>query len=97
MDSERDKWSINDVTFRMELTSLAANSFKEALTIAKHKKIFQLKNFNFTHREIAEAVGCGRNTLTSTLAKTNKKDLNWLAKCIVRVAARDFRNLASYI
>ena len=37
--------------------------------MVNHKEILRLKNLGLTHREIAEAAGCGRNTVTRILAR----------------------------
>ena len=35
--------------------------------MVNHKEILRLKSLGLTHREIADAAGCGRNTVTRTL------------------------------
>ena len=36
--------------------------------MVNHKEILRLKSLGLTHREIADAAGCGRNTVTRTLS-----------------------------
>lgn len=45
--------------------------------MVNHKKILPLKGLGVTHREMAEAVGCGRNTVTHTLARSREQLLGW--------------------
>lgn len=35
--------------------------------MVNHKEILRLKSLGLTHREIVDAAGCGRNTVTRTL------------------------------
>ena len=35
--------------------------------MVNHKEILRLKHLGLTNREIADAAGCGRNTVTRTL------------------------------
>ena len=37
--------------------------------MVNHKEILRLKSLGLTHREITDATGCGRNTVTRTLAR----------------------------
>ena len=45
--------------------------------MVNHKEILRLKSLGFTHREIADATGCGRNTVTRTLARAREQQLSW--------------------
>ena len=45
--------------------------------MVNHKEILRLKNLGLTHREIAEAAGCGRNTVTRILARAQEQKLHW--------------------
>ena len=36
--------------------------------MVNHKEILRLKSLGLTHREIVDAAGCGRNTVTRTLS-----------------------------
>ena len=40
-------------------------------------KILRLKSLGLTHREIADSAGCGRNTVTRTLARAREQQLSW--------------------
>ena len=42
-----------------------------------HKEILRLKSLGLTHREIADSAGCGRNTVTRTLARAWEQQLSW--------------------
>ena len=42
-----------------------------------HKEILQLKSLGRIHREIADVAGCGRNTVTCTLARAREQQLSW--------------------
>ena len=42
-----------------------------------HKEILRLKSLGLKHREIAEGAGCGRNTVTRTLARAREQGLSW--------------------
>ena len=44
--------------------------------MVNHKEILRLKNLGLTHREIAEASGCGRNTVTRILARAQAQKLH---------------------
>ena len=43
--------------------------------MVNHKEILRLKSLGLTHREITDATGCGRNTVTRTLARAREKQL----------------------
>ena len=45
--------------------------------MVNHKEILRLKSLGLTHREIADAAGCGRNTVTRTLARAREQHLSW--------------------
>ena len=45
--------------------------------MANHKEILRLKSLGLTHREIVDAAGCGRNTVTRTLARAREQKLDW--------------------
>ena len=45
--------------------------------MVNHKEILRLKSLGFTHREIADATSCGRNTVTRTLARAREQQLSW--------------------
>ena len=45
--------------------------------MVNHKEILRLKSLGLTHREIANATDCGRNTVTRTLARAREKQLSW--------------------
>ena len=45
--------------------------------MVNHKEILRLKSLGLTHREIAIAAGCGRNTVTRTLARAQEQKFNW--------------------
>ena len=45
--------------------------------MVNHKEILRLKNLGLTNREIADAAGCGRNTVTRTLARAREQQLGW--------------------
>ncbi len=45
--------------------------------MANHKEILWLKSLGLTHREIVDAAGCGRNTVTRTLARAREQKLDW--------------------
>ena len=45
--------------------------------MVNHKEILRLKRLGLTHQEIADAVGCGRNTVTRTLARAREQQLGW--------------------
>lgn len=45
--------------------------------MVNHKEILRLKSLGLTHCEIADAAGCGRNTVTRTLARAREQKLNW--------------------
>ena len=44
--------------------------------MVNHKEILRLKSLGLTHREIVDAAGCGRNTVTRTLTKCLPSPLN---------------------
>ena len=46
--------------------------------MVNHKEILRLKSLGLTHREIANATDCGRNTVTCTLARAREKLLFFL-------------------
>ena len=41
--------------------------------MVNHKEILRLKSLGLTHREIVDAAGCGRNTVTRTLARAREQ------------------------
>ena len=43
--------------------------------MVNHKEILRLKSLGLTHREIADAAGCGRNTVTRTLARAREQSI----------------------
>ena len=45
--------------------------------MVNHKEILRLKSLGLTHREIVDAAGCGRNTVTRTLARAREQKLDW--------------------
>ena len=45
--------------------------------MVNHKEILRLKHLGLTNREIADAAGCGRNTVTRTLARAREQQLGW--------------------
>lgn len=45
--------------------------------MVNHKEILRLKSLGLTHREITDATGCGRNTVTRTLARAREQELSW--------------------
>ena len=45
--------------------------------MVNHKEILRLKSLGPTHREITDATGCGRNTVTRTLARAREQKLSW--------------------
>ena len=45
--------------------------------MVNHKEILRLKSLGLTHCEIADAAGCGRNTVTRTLARAREQQLGW--------------------
>ena len=45
--------------------------------MVNHKEILRLKKLGLTNREIADAAGCGRNTVTRTLARAREQQLGW--------------------
>ena len=45
--------------------------------MVNHKEILRLKSLGLKHREIADAIGCGRNTVTRTLARAREQNLGW--------------------
>ena len=45
--------------------------------MVNHKEILRLKSLGLTHCEIADAAGCGRNTVTRTFARAREQKLNW--------------------
>ena len=45
--------------------------------MVNHKEILRLKSLGLNHREIAAATGCGRNTVTRTLARAQEQQLSW--------------------
>lgn len=45
--------------------------------MVNHKEILRLKSLGLTHREIVDAVGCGRNTVTRTLARAREQKFDW--------------------
>ena len=42
--------------------------------MVNHKEILRLKSLGLTHREITDATGCGRNTVTRTLARAREQN-----------------------
>ena len=45
--------------------------------MVNHKEILRLKHLGLTNREIADAAGCGRNTVTRTLVRAREQQLGW--------------------
>ena len=45
--------------------------------MVNHKEILRLKSLGLKHREIVDAAGCGRNTITRTLARAREQKLDW--------------------
>ena len=45
--------------------------------MVNHKEILRLKSLGLTHQEIIDAAGCGRNTVTRTLARAREQKLDW--------------------
>lgn len=45
--------------------------------MVNHKEILRLKSLGLAHQEIAASCGCGRNTVTRTLARARKQNLSW--------------------
>ena len=45
--------------------------------MVNHKEILRLKHLGLTNREIAHAAGCGRNTVTRTLARAREQQHGW--------------------
>ena len=45
--------------------------------MVNHKEILRLKSLGLTHREITDTTGCGRNTVTRTLARAREQQLGW--------------------
>ena len=45
--------------------------------MVNHKEILRLKGLGLTHREIVDVAGCGRNTITRTLARAREQKLDW--------------------
>ncbi len=45
--------------------------------MVNHKEILRPKSLGLTHREIVDAAGCGRNTVTRTLARAREQKLDW--------------------
>lgn len=45
--------------------------------MVNHKEILRLKSLELTNQEIAAASGCGRNTVTRTLARAREQRLSW--------------------
>ena len=45
--------------------------------MVNRKEILRLKSLGLTHREIVDAAGCGRNTVTRTLARAREQKLDW--------------------
>ena len=45
--------------------------------MVNHKEILRLKSLGLTHQEIAASCGCGRNTVTRTLARAREQSLSW--------------------
>ena len=41
--------------------------------MVNHKEILRLKSLGLTHQKIADAAGCGRNTVTRTLTRARKR------------------------
>lgn len=53
--------------------------------MVNRKEILRLKSLELTHQEIAAAAGCGRNTVTRTLALAGEQQLGWQqAPCLHR-------------
>lgn len=46
--------------------------------MVNHKEILRLKSLGLTHQEIAVSCGCGRNTVTRTLARAREQSLSWV-------------------
>lgn len=45
--------------------------------MVNHKEILRLKSLGLAHQEIAASCGCGRNTVTRTLARAREQNLSW--------------------
>lgn len=45
--------------------------------MVNHKEILRLKELGLSHREIALAAGCGRNTVTRILARAREQGISW--------------------
>lgn len=45
--------------------------------MVNHKEILRLKSLGLTHQEIAASCGCGRNSVTRTLARAREQGLSW--------------------
>ena len=45
--------------------------------MVNHKEILRLKILGLAHQEIAASCGCGRNTVTRTLARAREQNLSW--------------------
>lgn len=45
--------------------------------MVNHKEILRLKSLGLAHQKIAESCGCGRNTVTRTLARACEQNLSW--------------------
>ena len=45
--------------------------------MVNHKEILRLKSLGLTRQEIAASCGCGRNTVTRTLARAREQSLSW--------------------
>ena len=45
--------------------------------MTNYKEILRLKNLGFSNNEVATAVGCGRNTITRTLQRSESAGIGW--------------------
>ena len=45
--------------------------------MTNYREILRLHSLGLTHREIVDAAGCGRNTVTRTLARAREQKLDW--------------------
>ncbi len=57
--------------------------------MTNYREILRLHSLGLTHREIVDAAGCGRNTVTRTLARAREQQLE-LAASSVHVSAGSF-------
>lgn len=62
-------WCSDSASLKIGTASLGANlsppkSVLGGHTMVNHKEILRFKSFGLTNREVAEGVGCSRNTVT---------------------------------